>query len=364
MKLDITGQTLKITAGIETSLNFKPTFAMVDSNVTPLHIDASNILSVNADNRIDEMNMVANLAGVTTISGSVGVGSTYLCTGSSTAYKPDWDSNNGGSIEFETSNLTYTNNMSNWGKIGVGTPVIGYNTFDYGQSYAAEIWWRQTGGNQYGGTNGRWYQAYYYGGTIYGPETLYEYGELGDSTYRRRYALHIGYNPKRTGSSYYGYDYPGYTLNGVANYQKNQSNTIVDRWYLGAGLGNGALIIEKWYHALWVFDIANQLGDGIKIYGYLNGRLYATEEPRFLIGNYNSGVLPDPMSLVNTNDDTNSMSFGGNRDTASAGAKAPPFGRMGEFRLYDRALTSDEVLETYMKTKDRFEPDIGPIPSY
>ena len=88
MKLDITGQTLKITAGIETSLNFKPTFAMVDSNVTPLHIDASNILSVNADNRIDEMNMVANLAGVTTISGSVGVGSTYLCTGSSTAYKP------------------------------------------------------------------------------------------------------------------------------------------------------------------------------------------------------------------------------------------------------------------------------------
>ena len=46
MKLDITGQTLKITAGIETSLNFKPTFVLPDSNVIPLHIDPSNILSV------------------------------------------------------------------------------------------------------------------------------------------------------------------------------------------------------------------------------------------------------------------------------------------------------------------------------
>ena len=358
MKLDITGQTLKITAGIETSLIIKPTFVLPDSNVTPLHIDASNILSVNADNRIDEMNMVANLAGITTISGSVGVGSTYLCTGSSTAYKPDWDSEYGGSIEFDTSGTSNVDNRNVWSKIGIGTPVIGYNTFDYGYSYAAEIWWRQTGGYQYSGTNGRWYHAWREGGTIYGPEDLYEYGELGDATYRRRYALHIGYNPKRITVGYNNFEYTGYSISAGANYQRNQSNTIRDRWSLSVSLGDGQLVIEEWYHALWVFDLANQLGGGIKLYGYLNGRLYNTSEPQNLIGNFYSDSLPDPMSLFNTNDDTNSMRFGDN------GGIAPPFGRMGEFRLYDRALTSDEVLENYMKTKDRFEPDIGPIPSY
>jgi len=361
MKLNITGQTLKITAGIETSLSFKPTYSLPDSNTIPIHIDASNISSVNSDNRIDEMNMVANLAGVTTISGSVGVGSTYLCTGSLTSYKPDWDSNYGGSIEFDCQNNSSTRNT--WSKVGLGTPVIGYNTGEYGYAYSVELWWNQLAGSILTGTGSRWYAASYYGGTIVGPNDLYEYWSSA-ATYRKRYGIHIGMQPYQTGNASDGYNYPGYKLNARAEYKKLQSYNTADNWRIFCTLGQTIpyLQMDRWYHVIFVYDLANQLGDGIKLYGYLNGRLDNVVGPdNNIVGNYQADQLPNPMSLLNTATDGNAdMCFGGNTlGTSGAYARQPPFGRMGEFRLYDKALTANEVLENYIKTKDRYEPDIG-----
>ena len=345
------------------SFSFKPTYSLPDSNVTPIHIDPSNILCVNADNRIDDMNVVANLAGVTTISGSVGVGSTYPCTGYAgvSAYKPDWDSNYKGSIEFDCVNNSVT--RLTWSKVGLGTPVIGYNTGEYGYSYSVELWWNQLAGYMYSGTNNRWYAASYYGGTIYGPEDFYEYWSSA-ATYRKRYGIHIGMQPYRIGNASDGYDYPGYKLNASAQYTKFQSYNVDDNWRIFCSIGQRVpyLAMDRWYHATFVYDLGNQLGDGIKLYGYLNGRLDNVVGPdNNIVGNYQADQLPNPMSLLNTATDGNAdMCFGGNsQGTSSASPKQPPFGRLGQFRLYDRALTADEVLENYIKTKDRYEPDIG-----
>ena len=86
-----------------------------------------------------------------------------------------------------------------------------------------------------------------------------------------------------------------------------------------------------------------------------------TNEPQNIIGNGQADQLPDPVSLVNTNYDRNNIVFGGNLydNYSNVGRNMSPFGNLGKFRLYNRALTGDEVLENFMQSKDRFEPDVG-----
>ena len=167
-------------------------------------------------------------------------------------------------------------------------------------------------------------------------------------------------SPKRVTISSNNFRYQRYAISSSAKYAIFQSGTLEDQWALYNSTGY-RLISEKWQHIVFVYDLANQLGGGIKSYAYLNGYLINTSEPQNIYGNGQADQLPDTVSLVNTNYDRNNIVFGGNLyDNYDNEARdMSPFGYLGKFRLYNRALTGNEVLENFMQSKDRFEPDVG-----
>jgi hypothetical protein len=112
-------------------------------------------------------------------------------------------------------------------------------------------------------------------------------------------------------------------------------NTSSMYWLVGpayseGGVGSG-ITASTWIHLVGVFDKQNELGGGNKVYAYVNGVLTGnvTVSPNLNMGNVSPGIFRNPCCKAVDGD-------------------------IAIIRMYNKALTSSEILINYNAQKSRF----------
>ena len=302
---------------------------IVDNGLV-LHIDPANPISVGSTQRADPMSGITDMKK----DGRVSYATSSV---SSAAYTPAWESNFGGTIRFDS-----TDNSSSfgYGYIDLGTPVVGITSFSTNDCYTVDFWWKQDTVSNTGDSLGYMYS----GGTIYGPRERYINVMNGSSAYNTRnerspLTISIGTPIGNGGST------TAYRLILKAFQELWSNNTTLSKQYTFM-LSSSSINFNTWNHVCGVFDLGDSLGTGIKAYLYLNGKLNNA------VGVTSVGSDPftfdqnGPSQIGSSN-----LSYNPTPSLRGNGAK----GEMGPFKIYNRALTQNEITQNYNSLKDRYK---------
>tara|TARA_B100000424_G_scaffold268810_1_gene264343 strand:- start:877 stop:1815 length:939 start_codon:yes stop_codon:yes gene_type:complete len=290
-------------------------------------IDPTYVSSVNLENRISDLSNVSDLVdNIQYTAQNNGSGST----------KPDWEASSGGGfsdvvngdaagiLNFEN----VTSSQSNYSRINLGSGVDGKTVFSIGDSYTVDFWFKQ------GAIN---YDYYYYGATLYGNQYAFvSYTDTGN--YTQRYPLRVSIGYMDSGSQTDG------EFNFIVQCLDQIRVSGGDTRLYSLSAKSPTVTAGNWYHFCGIIDMADQLGGGVKAYSYLNGSLsesnaVSTTGSGHTFSGYSGNIM------LCSNDSSGSTTYHKN-----PGAK----GKMGAFRIYNRALTAAEVLQNYNASKERF----------
>ena len=288
-------------------------------------IDPTYASSVNLENRISDLSNVSDLVDNTQYTAqNNGSGST----------RPDWESSNGGGftdvmngdaagiLNFEK----VTSSTSNYCRINLGSGVNGKTVFNIGDSYTVDFWFKQ------GTIN---YAYWYNAAKLYGNQSDFSSGTIASGNYTRQYPLRVVIAYMDSGSPSDGeYKF----LVGCLD-QVKVSNSDTRKYSLSAK--SPTVTAGNWYHFCGIIDMADELGGGVKAYSYLNGSLSESNAVSTTgSGHTFSGYSGNMMLCTN--------------DTSGGIGACSANGKMGAFRIYNRALTAAEVLQNYNASKERF----------
>ena len=133
-----------------------------------------------------------------------------------------------------------------------------------------------------------------------------------------------------------------------------QENFETSNYKLYECVAKNIYTFGTWHHHCCVFDLGNSLGGGSKVYSYVDG----------IIGNLSSATAEATTSGAaswynNTTNGGNIYIGGSNRQglgqVINDGRKNGADGGMGPFKIYNRALTADEVLQNYQALRWRYK---------
>ena len=313
------------------------------------HIDPANTRSLPVDKKTDPLtsdgikDMNHNIS-------SIGIGTSYDSNGDlvSDTFTPGYNSQQQGNIVFTCLGAGSGTNYK-YGFLDLGTPVNGVTKFGETDCYTVEFWWKQGAGSSNYIANS---------GHILGhKEVVSAYTEYTIKTY-----TYGSFDVEIT-----GYENSG-NYNWVVRWncgQKTYTNSGInptDQNFYGASHSVTTLDYNNgWHSQACVFDLGNSRGAaGPQIYQYRNGYLAS--------GSNNPGVKEETGSaswLDNTEEGGNIYFGASNRNTTSMGGD-PGYGphseekrngakgQLGTFKIYNRALTSEEMKQNYNALKWRY----------
>tara|TARA_B100001250_G_scaffold412643_1_gene444436 strand:- start:140 stop:1954 length:1815 start_codon:yes stop_codon:yes gene_type:complete len=310
-----------------------------------LHIDPVNMKSMPESGRTDPLTD----SSVTDMSGnisSINIGASKDANddGVANTWKPEWSSEANGSIRFRSNGVGEYGVDFDYGFLDLGAPVDGVTRFGSTDSYTVELWWRSTE---------LWSSYEYNGGWLLGPEELfsvYPSGYWGREYIWDSFCIGI-------------YKYSGNVVNfnwraGQMKTSSTSGNPTNAQYYNAIGaqtLNDG----ETWHHECCVFDLGNTLGGGQKIYTYTDGKL-ARIGTKTTVGSADwiqntvaGGHRYIGSSSRNEYDGTASVN-----GIRSNGAN----GHMGAFKIYDKALTVNQVKQNYDALRERYGTPPPPPP--
>ena len=290
-----------------------------------LCLDPANITSVSDSNKTDPINGIKDIINNTNQSTS------YVHTSS---FNPAWNSDNNGCVEFQCSNNS--SSPYKYGYIDLGSPVSGKTTFGPTDSYTFEFWWKQKDDGSFCCGSGSYAYA---GGQIYGPKKRYINTLNGWSSYdarEERHAMRIFTVQDGTSST-------SYKMVFQASHIKYSSNYIDYQFTVGGT--TGGIPVNEWVHLCGVMDLGDSIGGGVKSYCYQNGKLVSASTPTES-GSGTISFAQNGNSLIGAS----SLDYNPTPNLRSNAA----MGYMGPFKIYNKALTIDQVQQNYEALRDRY----------
>ena len=248
------------------------------------------------------------------------------------AYKPQWStigSNLGDSMGYIRyhSNGAGTGNYYYNGHLDLGTPVNGVTKFGETDCYTVDFWWRQdTTSDNY----------VYQGGHLLGHRDV-----ITDwPSYNNRKYVYGSYNIDIYGSAGSSYNF---------QWRAGQQNYATTNFKYYSASSGYMYDFNTWYHHCCVFDLGDSLGGGSKIYIYRDGDSK----------NSASATTSGSASWFNNTTNGGNIYIGssnrqGYGTVVNDGRQNGADGGMGPFKIYNRALTADEVLQNYQALKWRY----------
>ena len=309
-----------------------------------LHIDPVNIKSMPESGRTDPLTD----SSVTDMSGnisSIDIGASKDANddGQANTWKPEWSSEANGSIRFRSNGVGQYGLDYDYGFLDLGAPVDGVTRFGSTDSYTVEVWWRSTE---------LWASYVYNSGWLLGPEELFSVYPSG--FWGREYI----WDSFCIGIYKYG-DLVNFSWNAGQMKTSSSSGNVTNAQYYNAIGGQTLNDGETWHHECCVFDLGNTLGGGQKIYTYTDGKL-ARIGTKTTVGSANwiqntvaGGHRYIGSSSRNEYDGTESVN--GIRSNGASG-------HMGAFKIYDKALTVNQVKQNYDALRERYGTPPPPPP--
>ena len=253
-------------------------------------------------------------------------------------YKPQWQTSGSkigdsmGYIKYTSNGAGSAKNTYSYGYLNLGAPVNGVTKFGETDCYTIDLWWRQDTT-----TDSQVYQGMHLLGHR---EVITEW-----PSYSSRKYVYGSYNINIYGSA--GNNYYLRWRAGQINYETDDKK-YYDTWaqYINT--------FDTWHHHCCVFDLGNSLGGGSKAYTYLNG------VPAVGGGATATATTSGAANWVdNTVSGGNIYIGASNRQGSGAlindGRSNGADGGMGPFKIYNRALTADEVLQNYQALAWRYK---------
>ena len=253
------------------------------------------------------------------------------------AYKPEWFSGGAklgddlGYIRFHSNGAGSYNNYY-YGFLDLGAPVTGVTKFGETDCYTIDLWWRQDTTTD----------AYVYqGGHLLGHrDNITEW-----PTYSTRKYIYGSYDINvygSAGSSYY------------FRWRAGQQNFATSNYKYYDAYAQSIYSFGTWHHHCCVFDLGDSLGGGSKVYAYQNGIIGTGS------GATVTAITQGAASWYNNTTNGGNIYIGGsNRQGAgwdiNDGRKNGADGGMGPFKIYNKALTADEVKQNYDALKWRYK---------
>lgn len=249
-------------------------------------------------------------------------------------WKPQWDDSGSrlgeqlGYMKFHSGGAGSSGTLYQYGFLDLGAPVTGVTQFGETDSYTIDFWWNQD-------TTSADYA--HQGGHLFGPRDVY----TSYVSYSKRKIVYDSYSitiNSSAGSNYYFRWFAG---------QRDYDNDDHNYYYANSATMTS---FTDWYHQCCVFDLGDKLGGGSKIYTYTNGSLNTTGtqnttgSANWYSNTYYSGNKYLGASNRNQTTGLNAES------SKSNGAD----GKLGPFKIYNKALTSEEVLQNYNALKRRY----------
>ena len=258
----------------------------------------------------------------------------------STNFKPVYRTEKEGTINFISSGAGAARENFNYGYFNCGDPTNGINSFSVDEPWSVDFWFKQQPFDSYFA-----YQA----SNLYSPSTIWTSfsGTYPNFTYRIQIGTRVWIaNMDHAGDTYSIY---------VGGRDKTTTSGVSGNEY-SLSCQTSQCDADTWYHFCGVIDPGNTLGnstDDRRAYPYVNG-VFSSQS-----GTYSSqkGEVYQSGSFTPSYTNSSDMYMGASTsqnsshdDLRSNGTN----GRMGAFKIYNRALTASEVLKNYNALKWRY----------
>jgi hypothetical protein len=259
----------------------------------------------------------------------------------SSNFKPVYRTEKQGTINFISSGAGSSRENFNYGYFRVGDPTNGINCFSVDEPWSVDFWFKQQAFDEYFA-----YQA----SNLYSNSTIWTSysGTYPNFTYRQQTGIRVWIaNMSHSADTYSIY---------IGATDKSLVSGIPGNEY-SLNCQTASCDAETWYHFCGVIDPGNTLGnstDDRRAYPYVNG-VFSSESGT---GKWQTGEIYEAGTFTPSYTNTSHMYMGASSsqnsfhdDLRSNGAK----GRMGAFKIYNRALTASEVLKNYDALKERYQ---------
>ena len=253
---------------------------------------------------------------------------------SGNGYKPQWHTSGSklgdsmGYIKYWSNGAGQFGSSYDYGFLDLGAPVTGVTKFGETDCYTVDFWWKQdtTGTTQV-----------YQGMHLLGHRDV-----ITDwPSYNNRKYVYGSYNIDIYGSAGSNYNF---------QWRAGQQNYATDNFKYYSASSGYMYDFNTWYHHCCVFDLGDSLGGGSKIYTYRDGDSK----------NSASATTSGSASWFNNTTNGGNIYIGasnrqGDGSIIDDGRTNGADGGMGPFKIYNRALTADEVLKNYQALKWRYK---------
>ena len=279
----------------------------------------------------DVKEMTGNLSNTINVNDSVdaGVGDTY---------KPQWSTTGSklgdsmGYIDFISNGAGSSQNNYSYGFLDLGAPVTGVTKFGETDCYTVDLWWRQDTT-----TSDQVYQGMHLLGHR---DTVTDW-----PSYSTRKYIYGSFNVNIYGSA--GSNY-------VLRWRAGQQNFATSNEKYYDSIGKNIFTFDTWHHHCCVFDLGDSLGGGSKVYTYVDGIIGTS-----VLATVEATIEGSGSWYNNTTNGGNIYIGASNRQGSGFlvddGRKNGADGGMGPFKIYNKALTADEVKQNYDALKWRYK---------